>query len=103
MACPDGTGGTYCADPMTDAANCGGCGKTCAAGIACQNGTCGGGPTCPPSQPNTCGPPATPYCTNLGNDPQNCGGCGQACPAGVSCQSGLCGSGGGTTCTPDKP
>ncbi|MFN8590707.1 MAG: hypothetical protein U0031_04525 [Thermomicrobiales bacterium] len=43
--CPSGQTrcGEKCVDTANDATNCGGCGKQCATGQACQGGTCPGG------------------------------------------------------------
>lgn len=44
-SCPSGKQkcGNDCVDTRTDAANCGGCGKRCASGQACDQGSCPGG------------------------------------------------------------
>jgi hypothetical protein len=44
-SCPSGQQkcGNDCVDTRTDAANCGGCGKRCASGQACDQGSCPGG------------------------------------------------------------
>jgi hypothetical protein len=43
---------TICVDAQTDPANCGGCNRSCAAGIACVNGACQDVATCTPACPN---------------------------------------------------
>ncbi len=55
-------------DLQVDAANCGECGRTCAAGETC----CGGG------------------CVRVDTDPLHCGTCGNPCGNGVSCCAGVC-------------
>jgi hypothetical protein len=98
-ACPNATGGAYCTDFSRDAGNCGGCGRACAAGVACQNGMCGGGGqvTCPPSA-QTCTDAAggKVYCADTQHDPGNCGACGHVCPSNATCTAGTCQGGGGT-------
>ncbi len=53
-----------------DPNNCGGCGKKCAAGVECIQGTCG----CPPGQTDCGG-----TCVDLTSDDTSCGQCGFAC------------------------
>ncbi len=106
LMCVDAAGGrTYCADPMRDSANCGGCGRPCPANAICTAGVCqGGGGTfqglavCP-------GPGGAPMCTNLIGDPANCGACGNVCTGSMGCFGGTCGSGPtAITCPPElKP
>lgn len=91
-----GPTGPYCANAKTDNANCGVCGKTCAAGETCVDGacsvTCGAGQT-------TCKPDGgAPYCATLTSDGANCGACGATCGAGKVCSSGGC----VTTCAADQ-
>ncbi len=63
--------------------HCGACGRTCAAGTACSNGTCAS--VCSPGQTFCAG-----SCVTLSSDPRHCGGCGNLCPAGRSCANGTC-------------
>jgi hypothetical protein len=90
--------GPYCANVMSDPANCGNCGFSCGSGQSCQQGVCmsaaspdgGAGINCAAGY-LACYPPATaPYCANVGFDPANCGGCGKPCAAGMACQQGVC-------------
>ena len=88
----DACNGT-CTNLMTDARNCGTCGTTCAAPLACVGGQC----ACPISGTTPCGN----ECRNLMTDANNCGTCGKSCANGTCsggqcvCQSGmtLCGNG----------
>jgi hypothetical protein len=80
--------GVFCVDPMTDAKNCGGCGKACMQGEVCNAGTCS--VTCPNGQ-TVCGN----ACADLMNDPKHCGGCNTPCMGNLLCSAGKC----GTTCT----
>ena len=76
---------------MTDAANCGLCGKRLP-GRACQAGMCGGGGNncnrvgfgdCDRNPGNGCE-------TDLMSDPTNCGACGVPCANGQKCAQGVC-------------
>jgi hypothetical protein len=70
----------YCPDMNWDPFNCGACGKKCAPGESCVNGSCG---TCSGS---VCGG----MCTELRTDPLNCGACGTVCAPGECCENGSC-------------
>jgi len=59
-----------CVDTKTDPSNCGKCGKTCATGASCVQGTC----QCTMGQ-SICGT----SCVDLKNDLQNCGKCNMLC------------------------
>jgi hypothetical protein len=88
--------GERCVDTSGDPANCGGCGRTCAAGLLCQGGSCG----CAPSG-IACGAGqmccAQDGCKSLDSDVNNCGSCGHVCGgSGASCVSGQCTCGGQT-------
>ena len=104
----DGDGGTCtppqqscsgsCTDVTKDHANCGSCGKACAASQVCSGGTCaagcdGGATACSGS------------CTDTKTNPKNCGTCGKACGAGETCNAGACsiacGDAGTTKCVAD--
>ncbi len=127
LACGDLAAGgkTFCADPKSDARNCGACGNVCAS-LNCQNGVCAtststdGGATmagadagaCPASTPYMCpNGGGGSYCTDFVHDANNCGACGKVCAGGLACVQGTCGqpaAGGvcgggftmcGTTCT----
>jgi hypothetical protein len=87
--------GVYCANVMSDPANCGGCGFLCSAGQFCQQGVCmagGAGPdasapamiSCPAGQ-TACD---NAFCADLSSDPKNCGGCYVQCAGG--CVGGAC-------------
>ncbi len=92
---PTGTG-FFCADPMTDAANCGACFHPCPAGARCQQGVCGATGTgpCSGTTANVCQrADGTSFCVDLGNDRANCGGCGVACPSDAVCRDGRCADG----------
>jgi len=65
-----------------DPLNCGGCGKACAAGMACNNGSC----ACPSGQ-TMCGS----NCVDLATNNANCGMCGKACTGGTICTASACG------------
>ena len=58
-----------CTDLTSDPANCGECGKTCAAPETCASSKC----TCPAG--DMCGS----KCVDVTSDPANCGGCGKTC------------------------
>lgn len=73
-----------CRNTMTDAANCGGCGKPCATGQACQSGVCG----CATGSMSCNG-----ACADIQSDPANCGACGKACTTGQVCSKGACSAG----------
>lgn len=76
----DGT----CVDTATNLRNCGGCGKECAAGEACQSGLCLSG--CAATLINCNG-----ACVDVRSDPVHCGGCFRPCfPPGSVCQEGSC-------------
>lgn len=57
---------------LDDPQNCGGCGKTCDAGVICWEGACG----CPKGF-TQCGK----TCKRTDSDNQNCGACGNVCTA----------------------
>lgn len=90
--CKDAAGNSVCVNPSSDPSNCGACGRTCPAGVACMNGQCGGTSqtACPPNAPMTCPGTQGPYCTDPKTDPHNCGGCAKQCPAGAVCYDGRC-------------
>ncbi|MFO0602792.1 MAG: MXAN_6577-like cysteine-rich protein [Polyangiales bacterium] len=77
---------------LTDARNCGACGRACAlpnatagcAAGACTVASCGGGYA-------DCDGLAADGCeANTRSDPANCGACGMACRAGAACSNGRC-------------
>jgi len=68
--------------------NCGGCNKPCAAGQACQAGSC----VCP-NGGTLCGG----TCIDTRTSALNCGGCGKVCPGGTTCSAGVCSCGAGKT------
>lgn len=82
-----------CVEPRTDPAHCGRCGRACAAGATCANGTCR-----PANRPDAgvvcavgevrCGE----YCATLATDPLHCGRCRNQCGEGRVCVAGNCAS-----------
>jgi hypothetical protein len=82
----------------SDNANCGVCGRACAAGQHCVTGACVW------NTPQSSCVPAAEICdqadndcdgaidenTSLQTDPLNCGTCGRVCAAGQHCESGFC-------------
>jgi hypothetical protein len=101
---PDG-GAPYCANTISDNANCGSCGTLCPSlttcgldgGVGACNSTCTAGQTACSggSAPN----PVTPYCASLATDTNNCGpggadptinGCGHVCTPPLLCSGGTC-------------
>jgi hypothetical protein len=81
-----------CVDLAADHANCGKCGKACAANEVCSLGSCE--LSCS-ADATLCGGDAggdagTPFCATTATDPLNCGGCGTVCPTGDNAD---------TTCT----
>jgi len=74
----------YCANPKKDRENCGVCGKTCASGEVCKDGTCA--LDCAAGQ-TAC---SDGKCHDLQNDNAHCGACGTACAAGQVCSAGAC-------------
>jgi hypothetical protein len=85
--CPSGR--TYCntetcVDLQTSFANCGACGRSCAAGQVCSGGTCR--TSCPSGTVNCTGDCVTAYGTStIPLENYNCGMCGQACPFLYTC------------------
>jgi len=82
------------ASTNTDNANCGGCGRACAAGQVCAAGVCT--TTCGAGTTNCSG-----ACVNTATDPRHCGACARVCAlpnvATNACTGGGCVVGG---CTP---
>lgn len=83
-------------DLLGDEANCGVCGQSCAAGLACCNGSCVNTAT-DATNCGTCGSWAGEGLSccggesaDLRNDPMNCGACGRTCGAGRACCDGVC-------------
>jgi len=74
-------GGT-CADTMTDAEHCGGCGNACAQGGFCVNAECRA----------DCGTllECGNVCADILVDPLHCGGCNNACGTMAVCTGGNC-------------
>ncbi len=86
-------GSAYCANTLTDSANCGLCGNQCGQGTLCSNGQCinpcqPGETLCSTATDTDAG--GAPACANLQNDNANCGCCGNACSPGQGCRNGRC-------------
>ena len=78
---------------LTDAKNCGACGKNCSAPphakAQCQSATCAV-TSCDPGYTD-CNNNGVDGCeTQTGTDAKNCGACGNVCPNGLVCQNGGC-------------
>jgi hypothetical protein len=89
-----------CKKLLTDATNCGECGKKCTGNQTCTNGQCScGGATCTGTQ--IC---CNNACVDKNTDKNNCGFCGNQCQgASAVCTNGLCSGNnncgpGGTPC-----
>ncbi|MFO0650035.1 MAG: hypothetical protein U0326_27690 [Polyangiales bacterium] len=72
-----------CRDLDSDRANCGMCGRTCAAGQVCSAGACV--LSCAVGLTN-----CSSSCRDLDTDRANCGMCGRACASGEVCVGGSC-------------
>ncbi len=74
-------------DTRSSGAHCGACGRACAAGNICSNGTCV--LSCPPGQTVCAG-----ACVDLNTNVNHCRACGNVCTAGAhqtaGCASGTC-------------
>jgi hypothetical protein len=86
-----------CIDPLTDSANCGQCGMTCAPPTTCSGGGC----ACPSGTVN-CDATNAASCVDPLTDSTNCGLCGVVCEAGTTCQEGACVASGGGGCRADS-
>ncbi|MCA9615254.1 MAG: hypothetical protein H6721_23595 [Sandaracinus sp.] len=86
----------YCANLLTDGANCGGCGDTCDAlrSDSCQAGECVCGDSRAPcgDDEHCCADfgGASSSCVDVTTNRENCGACGRRCRAGEDCASGVC-------------
>src|SRR6202035_5793672 len=80
---PDLCGANSCTDLLTDANNCGECGRVCPSGI-CTVGSC-----CDPKSgtPDSCPGASGELCTNVDTDANNCGACGNQCATGQPCDT----------------
>lgn len=84
----------FCANLLTDDANCGECGVSCVPGASCQEGSCvceAPRQLCPSGEDDVCVDPSL--------DREHCGGCGIACAEDASCDGGLCCGAGEANCT----
>ncbi len=77
LACSDA-----CVHPDRDPSHCGGCGRACAPGDVCVEGSCAAACDAPFQ---ACGS----ACVDTTRDPDHCGGCDVACDTGV-CVDGTC-------------
>jgi hypothetical protein len=82
-------GPRYCADLVSDEANCGRCGEKCKPGEQCASGVCQ--PACAVGQTDCGG-----TCRDLTTDLANCGRCDNACTSGLVCSGSACQA----TCAP---
>ncbi|MEZ4405020.1 MAG: hypothetical protein R3A52_00820 [Polyangiales bacterium] len=84
----NGGGADGCeANLQTDAANCGACGRRCAAGQSCAAGACVcAGAGCCASGQTSCGG----ACVDTSSNPNHCGGCGVSCGASAPFATGAC-------------
>lgn len=82
-ALPQRMCGSSCVDLTNDAANCGGCGRSCPTDQVCAAGSCHDNY---PSGQTSCGG----SCRDTTTDGVNCGACGHACAASEQCVSGAC-------------
>lgn len=76
--------GSVCVDRLTDPANCGGCGNTCASTAQCVQGTCV--TNCAEVGLAAC----SGVCIDTQTDVHNCGACGSDCGKGFVCTAGQC-------------
>ena len=80
---PSKTCGSKCTDVTKDPANCGACGKACAAGVVCVDGGCKA----------SCGTDTVSCdgtCVNLLTDKDHCGACTTKCPTDSVCVDAKC-------------
>lgn len=75
-----------CVNLLTDPANCGGCGNTCAQNESCVQGDC----VCQGANRLLC----SGVCIDLATNANNCGACGFVCESG-ECVNGACTCAGG--------
>ena len=75
--------GGRCANPASDPAHCGACGRTCPMGADCVAGACA---TACAAAFTRCGA----ACADLRTDGSHCGACDVACAAGRACSGGVC-------------
>lgn len=78
-----------CVNIKTDPDNCGDCGKKCASGEVCENGSCktqNCAETCTGNNMRCCGE----RCVNIMTDNNNCGECGRQCSSDEVCTNGRC-------------
>ena len=86
--------GKTCVNTATDRANCGACGKACAAGESCKGGVC----TCDGA---ICAGCCAGGACQAGTSNGQCGAGGtvcKTCPSGTSCVGGVCTCGAGGPC-----
>ncbi len=99
--CWDGTAfgdccAEMCVDNQTDEANCGQCGRRCAANAVCEQGRCGVTTCTPEVAGSVCfegaavGRCCGTECVDTSSDTRHCSGCGLACNAGEMCVNAGC-------------
>lgn len=87
LLCPDGAGGSVCADVRIDTSHCGDCTTACSiGGAACVSGSC----QCPAGQTVCVDASSDEHCADLTQSAQDCGGCNVGCGLEATCVSSTC-------------